>query len=200
MGLGSWKQRQTYCSPSSDTHVLPLRAKNKRELNAKLKGATLGDAEGEVDDTLKWIKRSKKKEKELAKKRQEELENMDKLLLGDDYTESSLTILIVAFVHLLTICVAEDLEGLKVSHDFEGLEEGEARILTLKDSRILDNEGGYMRLCCRCALISHHSQRMSCRTSKWQSASARRRIRSSRSNGETTLATTMTSLLLVRQV
>ena len=40
--------------------------RNKRELNAKLKGATLGDAEGDVDDTLKWIKRSKKKEKELA--------------------------------------------------------------------------------------------------------------------------------------
>lgn len=35
----------------------------------------------------------------------------------------------------------EDLEGLKVSHDFEDLAEGENRILTLKDSRILDNEG-----------------------------------------------------------
>ena len=35
----------------------------------------------------------------------------------------------------------EDLEGLKVSHDFDGMEDGEARILTLKDSRILDNEG-----------------------------------------------------------
>lgn len=34
-----------------------------------------------------------------------------------------------------------DLEGLKVSHDFDTLDEGEARILTLKDSRILDNEG-----------------------------------------------------------
>lgn len=33
-----------------------------------------------------------------------------------------------------------DLEGLKVSHDFEDMNEGEARILTLKDSRILDNE------------------------------------------------------------
>jgi hypothetical protein len=31
--------------------------------------------------------------------------------------------------------------GLKVSHDFEDLGEGDARILTLKDSRILDNEG-----------------------------------------------------------
>lgn len=39
------------------------------------------------------------------------------------------------------LSAAEDLEGLKVSHDFEGMEDGEARILTLKDSRILDNEG-----------------------------------------------------------
>jgi U4/U6.U5 tri-snRNP-associated protein 1 len=34
-----------------------------------------------------------------------------------------------------------DLEGLKVSHDFTEMDEGEARVLTLKDSRILDNEG-----------------------------------------------------------
>ncbi|KAH9850365.1 SART-1 protein [Lenzites betulinus] len=97
------------------------KVRNKRELNAKLKGATLGDVDADVDNTLKWIKKSKKREKELAKKRQEELENMDKMFQGDDYSE-------------------KDLEGLKVSHDFEGLEEGEARILTLKDSRILDNE------------------------------------------------------------
>ena len=62
--------------------------RNKRELNAKLKGATLGDAEGDVDDTLKWIKRAKKKEKELARKRQEELENMDKVF-QEEYTESA---------------------------------------------------------------------------------------------------------------
>lgn len=35
----------------------------------------------------------------------------------------------------------EDLVGLKVSHDFEAMDEGDARILTLKDSRILDHEG-----------------------------------------------------------
>ncbi|OCH94381.1 SART-1 protein [Obba rivulosa] len=96
------------------------KVRNKRELNAKLKGTTLGDADGDVEDTLKWIKKAKKKEKELAKKRQEELENMDKVF-QDEYTE-------------------KDLTGLKVSHDFEGMEEGEAHILTLKDSRILDNE------------------------------------------------------------
>jgi hypothetical protein len=38
---------------------------------------------------LKWIRRSKKKEKELARKRQEELENMDKVFQGDEYTEST---------------------------------------------------------------------------------------------------------------
>ena len=37
--------------------------------------------------------------------------------------------------------LVEDLQGLKVSHNFEELGEGEDRILTLKDSRILDNEG-----------------------------------------------------------
>jgi hypothetical protein len=35
----------------------------------------------------------------------------------------------------------EDLAGLKVSHDLSKLEDGESHILTLKDSRILDNEG-----------------------------------------------------------
>ncbi|PPQ95222.1 hypothetical protein CVT26_014912 [Gymnopilus dilepis] len=96
------------------------KVRNRQELNASLKGATLGEAEEDVDDTLKWIKRNKKREKELALKRQQELENRDKEIQGE-YTE-------------------EDLAGLKVSHDFDELEEGEARILTLKDSRILDNE------------------------------------------------------------
>jgi U4/U6.U5 tri-snRNP-associated protein 1 len=64
--------------------------RNRRELNASLKGATLGDADGEVDDTVKWIKRSKKKEKELARKRQEELERMDQVFQGADYSESML--------------------------------------------------------------------------------------------------------------
>jgi U4/U6.U5 tri-snRNP-associated protein 1 len=55
-------------------------------LNASLKGATLGHADDDVDDTLKWIKRAKKKEKELALKRQKELENRDREVLGE-YTE-----------------------------------------------------------------------------------------------------------------
>lgn len=95
--------------------------RNRRELHASLRGATLGDPDGDTEDTLRWIKKAKKRDKELAKKRQQELENLDKAFQGDEYTE-------------------KDLVGLKVSHDFEDLGEGDARILTLKDSRILDNE------------------------------------------------------------
>jgi len=61
--------------------------RNRKELNASLKGTTLGDADGDTDDTLKWIKRAKKREKELAKKRQEELDNMDKAV-QEEYSES----------------------------------------------------------------------------------------------------------------
>ena len=116
--------------------------RNKRELNAKLKGATLGDAEGDLDDTLKWIKRSKKKEKELAKKRQQELEALDQMA-QEEYTESaySSTMVFVSVEADPFDVFAEDLEGLKVAHDFEEMDEGEERILTLKDSRILENEG-----------------------------------------------------------
>ncbi|KAJ7593127.1 SART-1 family-domain-containing protein [Mycena floridula] len=96
------------------------KVRNRRELNTSLKGATLGDADADTDNTLKWIKKSKKKEKELAKKRLEELESMDKMF-QEEYTE-------------------RDLVGLKVSHDFDDMDEGEAHILTLKDSRVLDNE------------------------------------------------------------
>ncbi|KAF8830684.1 hypothetical protein HHX47_DHR2001076 [Lentinula edodes] len=96
------------------------RVRNRRELNASLKGPTLGDADDDTDNVLKWIKKNKKKEKELAKKPLQEFDRMDKAI-QEDYTE-------------------RDLAGLKVSHDFDTMDEGDARILTLKDSRILDNE------------------------------------------------------------
>ncbi|KAI6165801.1 SART-1 family-domain-containing protein [Pisolithus thermaeus] len=97
------------------------KVRNRRELKTSLSGATLGDPDGDTEDTLKWIKKAKKREKELAKKRQQELENMDKAFQGEEYTE-------------------KDLVGLKVGYDLEELAEGDAHVLTLKDSRILDNE------------------------------------------------------------
>ena len=121
---------------------LESRIRNRRELNASLKGPTLGDPDGDVEDTRKWLKRSKKKEQELAKKRQEELESMDKMFQGQKYTEGRRPLSLQLFALKERIaCTTDDLVGLKVSHDFEELGEGEARILTLKDSRILDDEG-----------------------------------------------------------
>ncbi|KAG1887002.1 SART-1 family-domain-containing protein [Suillus subluteus] len=117
------KQRERQVKERETKQIFDRIAKvrNRRELHASLKGTTLGDPDGDTEDTLKWIKKAKKRDKELAKKRQQELENLDRAFQGDDYTE-------------------KDLVGLKVSHDFEDLGEGDARILTLKDSRILDNE------------------------------------------------------------
>jgi hypothetical protein len=47
----------------------------------------------------------------------------------------------VALSHRTNTTFVEDLVGIKVGHDLDGLVEGEEQILTLKDSRILDNEG-----------------------------------------------------------
>ena len=117
--------------------------KNKRELNAKLKGATLGDADADVDDTLKWIKKSKKREKELARKRQEELENMDKVFQGADYTESTSGGSFYRDYLPYVSPSIEDLEGLKVSHDFEGMEEGEKRAWRKGEEGMEEEKRGY---------------------------------------------------------
>lgn len=70
------------------------RARNKLELNRRLVGATLGEAEDTLDDAKAWIKRSKKKEKELAAKRQAELDSRD-ALDSEAYTESQWSHLIM---------------------------------------------------------------------------------------------------------
>lgn len=122
---------------------------------------------------------------------------MDKAF-QDEYTESASIPPVVLRAPTHTDHSTEDLEGLKVSHDFEGMEEGEARILTLKDSRILDNEG-VSRCVVPQALTHDFAQRTSSRISTWPKRSERRIIRSSRLSDETTLAMTMRSSLLVLQ-
>ncbi|KAF8135074.1 SART-1 family-domain-containing protein [Boletus edulis] len=115
------REREAKARETKKVYDKIAKVRNRRELNASLTGATLGDPDGDSEDTLKWVKRAKKREKELARKGQLARENMDNVFQGDEYTE-------------------KDLEGLKVGHDFDELAEGDARILTLKDSRILDNE------------------------------------------------------------
>lgn len=90
-------------------------------MNAKLKGSTLGETN--KDDALSaknWIKTQKKRagkrEKELAERRQREMDEADRVAYGED-----------------------DIVGLKVTHGADAFEEGET-ILTLKDTRVLDGE------------------------------------------------------------
>ncbi|GAA5911488.1 U4/U6-U5 snRNP complex subunit SNU66 [Sporobolomyces salmoneus] len=121
------------------------KARNQKERGRKLVGRGLGEEEGEVvrrikredgakgeeeqeeGDTKSWIKKQKKRAKELALKRQKEQEEMDRLAeeeereRGGRYGE-------------------KDLKGIKVSHGADAFEEGEEHVLTLKDSRILDDE------------------------------------------------------------
>lgn len=62
--------------------------RNRRELNARLKGTTLGDADDDVDNAKSWLKKSKKKERELAAKRLKEIESMDDAAQAE-YSESA---------------------------------------------------------------------------------------------------------------
>lgn len=70
---------------------------------------------------MKWIKKSRKREKELAEKRARELAEMDKGFEGVQYDSA-------------------DLSGLKVAHDMAEFEDGGEVILTLKDRGILDED------------------------------------------------------------
>ncbi|KAK4699424.1 U4/U6.U5 tri-snRNP-associated protein 1, partial [Phenoliferia sp. Uapishka_3] len=110
------------------------KARNTRERGRKLVGAGLGEdemegikqEEGEErgDGAKNWVKQQKKRAKELAKKREKEQEEMDKRAEEEGLAKYG----------------EEDLKGIKVAHGQDDFEEGEETILTLKDSRVLDDE------------------------------------------------------------
>lgn len=97
------------------------RAKNRMKATEKLKGKGLGEASDDEESALKWIKKSRKREKELAEKRARELAEMDKTFEAARYDSADLT-------------------GLKVAHDLTEFEDGGEVILTLKDTGVLDEE------------------------------------------------------------
>ena len=67
----------------------PNRAKDRKTLNERLVGRTLGEAdEGDVEDSKSWIKKTKKRERELAEKRAQELKNQDQQF-QNEYTSGN---------------------------------------------------------------------------------------------------------------
>jgi len=71
-----------------DLTPYPCRVRNRQELSARLKGTTLGDPDDDVDNAKGWLKKSRKKERELAAKRLKEIESMDDAAQGE-YSESA---------------------------------------------------------------------------------------------------------------
>ncbi|ORX40646.1 SART-1 protein [Kockovaella imperatae] len=116
------KQEMKKAKEESDLKERIAKARNQRDLNAKLKGSTLGDVSNDDGlDAKAWLKKQKKRakqrENELAARRAREQEELDKAAYGE-----------------------EDLAGLKVGHGAADFEAGEDVILTLKDSRVLAGE------------------------------------------------------------
>ncbi|GAA6048281.1 hypothetical protein JCM3770_006518 [Rhodotorula araucariae] len=115
------------------------RARNQKDRQRKLAGRGLGEADAdearvkreedapEGEDNRAWIKRQKKRAKELAAKRAREQEEADRLAEEEERERA-------------TKYGEADLAGLKVAHGAEAFEEGEDVVLTLKDSRVLDDE------------------------------------------------------------
>lgn len=96
------------------------RSKNRKRNLAKLQGKGLGEASDDEDNSaLNWIKKSRKRERDLAARRAAELEAMDDSFQSYD---------------------ASHLKGLKVSHAMSEFGEGGETILTLKDRNILEEE------------------------------------------------------------
>ncbi|GAA5977595.1 hypothetical protein JCM11641_006872 [Rhodosporidiobolus odoratus] len=115
------------------------KARNQKDRVRKLVGRGLGQAdeddlvaekvkqEAEGDDTKAWVKKQKKKAKELAAKRARDQEEADRLAEEEEQERASKY-------------GERDLAGLKVAHGADAFEEGEDTVLTLKDTRILDDE------------------------------------------------------------
>ncbi|XP_056365908.1 U4/U6.U5 tri-snRNP-associated protein 1-like [Oenanthe melanoleuca] len=111
-------------------------AKEKRLLNQKLgKVKTLGEEEPWLDDAAAWIERSRalQREKELAEKRAQLLEEMEQEFGVGSLVEEEFQ------RRRRERYSARDLQGLTVEHDPASIPEGQTLVLTLKDRGVLDS-------------------------------------------------------------
>src|SRR5271170_7921788 len=113
------REEQAKIAQEKDLNHRIQKVRNKFKLHERLSGPTLGDAT-QKEDLKSWIKRTKKQERALAAKRQQEFETQDQMF-EESYTSMQLG-------------------GLTVGHDFADIEEGEDMILTIKDKDVLDED------------------------------------------------------------
>lgn len=129
LGYENWQKLQDEANAKKrrdEKNAAIKRARDIAQRNLQLQGATLGESDGAELDTKAWLmqskKRSKKIEKERARKLAEELEERERAA-AVEYT-------------------AADLAGVKVGHAIGDFEGGEDHILTLKDAGVDDDEEG----------------------------------------------------------
>ncbi|KAJ5653088.1 hypothetical protein N7490_000091 [Penicillium lividum] len=128
-GYENWKKLQDDADAKrrrEEKNNAIKKARDEAQRKIQLEGSTLGDSNGVDLDTKAWLmqskKRTKKIEKERARKLAQELEEREREA-AIQYT-------------------SEDLSGVKVGHSLEAFGGGEDHILTLKDSAIDNEEDG----------------------------------------------------------
>ncbi|CAG8250948.1 unnamed protein product [Penicillium salamii] len=126
-GYDNWKKLQDDAEAKrkrDERNAAIKKARDIAQRNIQLQGATLGEENGAELDTKAWLaqskKRTKKVEKERARRTAEELEERERLAAAE-YT-------------------AADLAGIKVGHSAGDFDGGEDHILTLKDAAVDDDE------------------------------------------------------------
>ncbi|CAK9032579.1 U4/U6.U5 tri-snRNP-associated protein 1 (SNU66 homolog) (hSnu66) (Squamous cell carcinoma antigen recognized by T-cells 1) (SART-1) (hSART-1) (U4/U6.U5 tri-snRNP-associated 110 kDa protein) (allergen Hom s 1), partial [Durusdinium trenchii] len=106
-------------------------AKKRRQLNAKLEGKTLGDkTERDGESTAAWLARTKRNLADTVAK-QQQAEDQQREAQGDPSAATSAG------------ATKRDLAGLRVQHGVDELvQAGKEVILTLRDSRVIDQDTG----------------------------------------------------------
>lgn len=137
------KQQELEAKRTEELRANIEKARNKRLLQEKLDGPTLGEATGEDSALLsaaEWVRRSRIKATESKEKQQ--LKQLEEQFKEQDETWGS-GVAVEAYT-------AKDLKGLAVTHGAQDFQEGQEVILTLKDSSILQR----VRACMLFLLLS----------------------------------------------
>ncbi|KAG5460407.1 MAG: SART-1 protein, partial [Olpidium bornovanus] len=129
------RRKQAQEAKAADVRERIEKARNQQKLREKLGGSGLGEAD-DADDALldprKWVSRQRKraadKEKDIAAKRALELEEQDRQAAEAAAASAN-----------RAKYTSEDLAGIRIGHDFSEFAEGEEKILTLKDTSVLDD-------------------------------------------------------------
>ncbi|KAI9471359.1 SART-1 protein [Zychaea mexicana] len=115
------------------------KSKNRKKNLEKLKGKGLGEVDNDENDdsALSWIRKSRKREKELAERRAREQAEMDDAFATSSNNGATRSKRKSTANNNYD---ADALSGLKVAHDVSEFAEGGETILTLKDRGILDDD------------------------------------------------------------